>query len=88
MMRYRLCIAATLVIAGCQPIETKTIAPDVHIAPECLTACYTDAPLITDDPQSIVAAAVTERAHLKHCESKRELCAQALQRAQDAGAIK
>lgn len=86
----RLSIAIVLLLAGCASQVTckRPDAPDVHIAPECLTACNLDMPILTDDTNSLVDAAVTERAALKQCDAKRKLCVAALQRAKEADAIK
>ena len=86
----RLTVATLLLLTGCdmQRVTCKTDPPDVHIAPECVSACNLELPILTDDPNSIVDAAATERAALKQCDAKRKLCVAALQRAKDAGAIK
>lgn len=79
---------AMTLLTGCDTIHCRTDAPDVHIAPECLSACNLDAPIISGDPNSLLDAAATERASLKQCDIKRRLCVAALIRAQDAKAIK
>lgn len=83
-------IAVVLLLTGCaSQVTCKPPEPlDVHIAPECLSTCNMDMPILTDDTNSLVDAAVTERAALKQCDAKRKLCIAALQRAREAEAIK
>ena len=89
-------IALLLGAAGCQPlaVPVKPDPIDVHVPAECTQACACDvpAPLITLDPYSAVDAALFEhkagRACVAQCDVRRKGCADALDRARKAGAIR
>jgi hypothetical protein len=84
-------------LAGCAqqvPVPVKPTPPDVHVPPECETACTCDvpAPTITTDPYSGVDAALYEhkagRTCTAQCDVRRKGCVDAINRARNVGAIK
>ena len=66
-----------LTITGCTPVQVKPAALDVHIDPQCRMSCFSEADLNKDFAEL-----------LRDCNVRRALCGAALDRAQEAGAIK
>lgn len=95
MIRAAILLIVVL-LAACQPIAVplKPDPIDVHVLPECTQACTCDAPssIITTDIYSPIDAAVREhdlrKACVAQCEVRRKGCADALDRARKAGAIR
>lgn len=89
---------ASMLLAGCgnEPrlVATKPDPFEAHVLPECTQACTCAASpsVITTDPYSAPNAAVREhdlrKVCVAQCEVRRKACADALDRAQHAGAIK
>lgn len=77
-------------LTGCNALHViaKPQAADLHVDPMCYAPCTEEGTQITSDPDSAVIAAITEHSYRKACEVRRQACAQALKRGQDAGVIK
>lgn len=86
--------AALLSACGTTPVPVKPDPIDVHVAPECRQSCTCDAQpsVITSDPYSAPDAAVREhklrKLCVQKCDTARQGCVDALDRARAADAIK
>lgn len=89
-----ICIA---LLTGCGPTvvaPSKPDAIDVHVPPECIAACTCEAaaPVVTTDPYSAMDAARYEhdkgKLCLRLCDTRRQGCVNAIERARAAGVIK
>ncbi len=76
-MKYAALFSALAIIAGCKTACPKQEPLDVRIAPECRGSCFTGADIGVD------LATL-----LQSCDARRQLCVEALDRAEQAKAIK
>ena len=85
--------ALCLLLSGCW-WDSFTVRPpkpdpfDVHEDMRCEAPCDEAAAPITASPDSAIVSATLEHALRKACETRRRACAEALNRARDARAIK
>lgn len=88
--------AALAFLAACAttPVPVRQGPLDVHVLPECTQACTCDVKpsVITADPYEAAAVAVREhklrKLCVEQCDTRRRDCAEAIDRARTAGAIK
>ena len=90
-MKLLLATAMCFVLSGCwfdSFIVRKADPFDAHCDPQCFAPCTEPRFPVTANPDSAITAEKVEHAYRGVCETRRNYCAQCIQRAKDFGAIK